>query len=437
MTRTVFWSWQSDLQTAVTKDFIKTALKQALKKVATELQLESADRIELDHDTKGEAGLVEIVTTIFNKIDECEVFVADITPVATISSTTGEKKIPNPNVMIELGYALRELGHQRVITVANLAFGGRPEELPFDLRHRRGAITYSLASNEDPSLEKERTTLVNQLAAALKLNLEAPREDKKFKNLRPVLTLEASDEMPAVSLVQQNASLEGVPTLADIETQTPVRSNADQTKAGSTFDFSLHIFDPIGVASRARIKPFREWTQEELDGYNERVQYYYEQYATYIKAVKEHRLLLQRAIIVKLVAVNRGTLPANDVRSHLSFPSGVLVYENDDLPKPPAPPTPPPFAPYGVSHMGIVQAVHRSFANILTGTPRIADDRSSIVFETQKLQHGYQKAFPSFTLLLSSQHDIKGFEADYYITTDELPTQVTGKLHFEVEISGS
>jgi hypothetical protein len=91
-----------------------------------------------------------------------------------------------------------------------LAFGGEPEELPFDLRHRRGAITYSLMEIDDPSVEEKRTALVKELAAALKTNLAAPREDRMIKNPQPVLSLEASEEMPAVALIEQNATLECV-----------------------------------------------------------------------------------------------------------------------------------------------------------------------------------------------------------------------------------
>ncbi|MGF6997389.1 hypothetical protein [Paraburkholderia sp. GAS32] len=396
--------------------------------------MESADRVELDHDTKGEAGLVEIVATIFKKIDDCEVFVADITPVAAISSNDREKKIPNPNVMIELGYALRELGHQRVIAVENLAFGGEPEELPFDLRHRRGAITYSLMEIDDPSVEDKRTALVQELAAALKTNLAAPREDRMIKNPQPVLSLEASEEMPAVALVEQNATLEGIRTLADIMNETPVQSKADQAKPESAFQ--IPIYEDIFSRPRTRRKPFREWTEEELDGYNKRVQRYYERYTEYLEAVKQHGLHLQRAITVKLVLANRGTLSATDVRSCIQFPPGVLAYEDGALPMPPEPPSPPPFVPNGFSTTTVVQSGYSWNPEPHRTASRIANDHKSVVFHTSKLQHHYQQGFDSFTLLFSSKDDIKSFDAEYYITTDQLPTPQKGKLHFEVELSG-
>jgi hypothetical protein len=46
--------------------------------------------------------------------------VADV----TFIGTCGEKRIPNPNVMIELGYALRAVSSSRVILLMNTAFGG-------------------------------------------------------------------------------------------------------------------------------------------------------------------------------------------------------------------------------------------------------------------------------------------------------------------------
>jgi hypothetical protein len=344
MSQTVFWSWQSDLSPALTKDFIKDALVEALDTVAQELDLESADRLEIDHDTKGEAGLVEIVTTIFKKIDDCQVFVADITPVAEVKTETSKKKVPNPNVMIELGYALREVGHRRVITVANLAFGGTPEELPFDLRHRRGAITYTIADIKDPSKEKVRKGLVKELANALKTNLAAPREEQIIRNPLPLLSIERGDEMPNISSIRQDARLDDVPTLAEIMAETPVKTKADQNLPPSPFEDIL--LGPLDIYSR-RPKPFRQWTEEELVGYNQTVQRYYKRYEKYLDELKEYKLLRQRSIVMHLDIENDGTKPATDVRGTITFPAGFHIYENDELPHPPVRPAPPKFAPPG------------------------------------------------------------------------------------------
>lgn len=167
----VFWSWQSDTLAKLNKDFVKAALNDALAAVSDELDLSEADRPELDHDTKGEAGLVEIVATIFRKIEEAQVFVADIT---FVGKTASGKHLPNPNVMIELGHALTSRGAERIILVANEAFEYRPEDLPFDLRHRRGPITYNLPDGATREQRKiEQAKLTRALTDALRLNLGA------------------------------------------------------------------------------------------------------------------------------------------------------------------------------------------------------------------------------------------------------------------------
>ena len=60
-------------------------------------------------------------------------FVADVSIVTPAGAT---RLIPNPNVLLELGYASKAIGWERIVMVANTAFG-QPEELPFDLRKRR------------------------------------------------------------------------------------------------------------------------------------------------------------------------------------------------------------------------------------------------------------------------------------------------------------
>jgi hypothetical protein len=161
----VFWSWQSDTPNRNNHYFIRDALKLALDQVELDLDLSEAERPEIDHDTKGKAGLVAIVDTVFEKIDEAAVFVADLTYVG--SSAQG-KLLPNPNVMIELGYAIKVLGPERIILVSNAGYGCRPEDLPFDLRHRRAPILFNLPPEAvSGDRDKAQQALVSSLTPAL------------------------------------------------------------------------------------------------------------------------------------------------------------------------------------------------------------------------------------------------------------------------------
>lgn len=125
----VFYSWQSDLEVKINRYPIRDCLKKAIK----ELNKTFPSKISLDHDTKERSGSPEIANTIFEKINECDVFVADI---SIINSNSENRKTPNPNVLIELGFAIKKLGWENIILLFNKNYG-KVEELPFDLRGRR------------------------------------------------------------------------------------------------------------------------------------------------------------------------------------------------------------------------------------------------------------------------------------------------------------
>jgi hypothetical protein len=136
--KTVFWSWQSDLDGRVTREVIRFALDQAITILAADLQ--EADRPSLTSDTQGVAGTPDIVATILRKIDEAAVFVGDVTPIAV--SENG-KACANPNVLLEMGYANKALTEHRVIQVWNTAFEGATiDALPFDMRGGRFLSTF-------------------------------------------------------------------------------------------------------------------------------------------------------------------------------------------------------------------------------------------------------------------------------------------------------
>ena len=81
MSRTVFFSWQSDRPKEEGRDLIEQALEDAVEKIAADITVEEAirDGLELDKDTKGVPGSPPIFETILNKIDKASVFIADLT----------------------------------------------------------------------------------------------------------------------------------------------------------------------------------------------------------------------------------------------------------------------------------------------------------------------------------------------------------------------
>lgn len=175
----VFYSWQSDLPGNTNRNFLDTCINDAVKNCNSVV-----DGLEVvaDRDTKGITGSPNIAQTIFDKIDECDLFVADVSIInshlitesdvmddgaldidgGTAAGRLNDSKknvfryTPNPNVLIELGYAVKCLGWERVICFMNTDYG-KPNKLPFDLDHQR-VTTYSLL-DENAEKSKVKKTL--------------------------------------------------------------------------------------------------------------------------------------------------------------------------------------------------------------------------------------------------------------------------------------
>jgi predicted nucleotide-binding protein len=141
--RTIFFSWQSDLDNSQHRNYIEKCIKQALKNLS---QNDLAQiYMDYDRDTLGRYGSPDITEVIFDKIEKSILFVCDV---SIVTGGNGIRKSPNPNVLIELGFAVKQLGWERVICLFNQK-SGDIEDLPFDLRQKR-----VLAYNPDNPDEK-------------------------------------------------------------------------------------------------------------------------------------------------------------------------------------------------------------------------------------------------------------------------------------------
>jgi len=76
---TVFYSWQSDRQGAVCRNFIERALQSAIERLRADVEIEPSLRkdLELDKDTKNVPGSPAIFDTILLKIEAARVVVSD------------------------------------------------------------------------------------------------------------------------------------------------------------------------------------------------------------------------------------------------------------------------------------------------------------------------------------------------------------------------
>ena len=156
----IFYSWQSDLSNSTNRNFIENALKKAIDDSVEELNLP----ISFDKDTQERSGSPEIARVIFEKIDRSLIFVADV----SFINTEGAKKLPNPNVLVETGYALSSLGDEHVILIFNDATEQK-EDLPFDLKSKR-ITTYSCSDDRPAeSKQEEKKKLVRAIKESIRI----------------------------------------------------------------------------------------------------------------------------------------------------------------------------------------------------------------------------------------------------------------------------
>ena len=190
----VFWSWQSDTPGKIGRHFVRDALSVAIEQLKQTPEIEeptareARSAMHLDQDRKGIPGSPDLARVILEKIEQSAVFVADVTSVGittTQKDETQPKKVINPNVAIELGYALHALGDRAFLMVMNEHYGSRAD-LPFDLQSKAGPIMFRLPPDADrKTITAASRQLTAQLAEALELCIAQHVERTRQQTLFP------------------------------------------------------------------------------------------------------------------------------------------------------------------------------------------------------------------------------------------------------------
>ena len=159
----VFYAWQSDRPERFNRYLIRFALNLAAKNISADPTV--GIQVRIDADTEGVHGHCPVTETILKKIAVCDAFVPDLTFVA---STEAGKLIPNPNVMLEYGYALHARSFSVMIPVLNTAYGAA-KELPFDMGHLRFPMRYDLpATAKNAERRAVRKALTEELETVIR-----------------------------------------------------------------------------------------------------------------------------------------------------------------------------------------------------------------------------------------------------------------------------
>ncbi|MFS8036695.1 hypothetical protein ACI7BZ_06980 [Xanthobacter sp. AM11] len=398
-------------------------------------------RVEVDHDTHGVGGSPLIAETILGKIRDAAIFVADVTPIAT---TAAGKRVPNPNVMIELGCAMQVLDDQQIVLVMNGAEGAALKYLPFDLRHRRVPILFKLSRD---STEEQRVEVAKELKAelrkrvvpGLKIAEARRREDKRRTHRAPELSVTLRPDNARPDRMSQTVGSLGVKTLDEIKNDTPLLPLPEER-----YERFLTEVRPYSSASSSMLfgiggtKPVSQWSRDETEGYNQFVKHYYLEYEKYLVETEDFIRLCQRSLEVTLVLQNAGTLAATDIDVYVTFPAGIVLYGEDDaFAARPKPPEAPPLRPMGRGEAFVTQ-VAPDIAGLdptryLPRSTYVYPAERRVHFSLTELKHNHSAPFDSFMISFAASEDIGSFDAEYEITAREPIDPIRGQIHFDVE----
>jgi hypothetical protein len=135
-------------------------------------------------------GSPDLAKVIFEKIHKAAIVIADATIVGKGKSGTRPNKkhtkarrFINPNVGIEIGYALKAHGDGRLLLIVNEHYGST-DDLPFDLRHKSVSFRYDLREDaEKEEIASAKKSLVVALVVALRQYIDtvpAAVENQQF-----------------------------------------------------------------------------------------------------------------------------------------------------------------------------------------------------------------------------------------------------------------
>ena len=193
---TVFYSWQSDLPKETNQGIIQGAIRIASNNLENEFKKTDL-HIIIDKATSNLPGSPHIPSAIFDKISSADAFICDITTInkeaietiKNLQATEGRTKpqevrtVPNPNVMIELGYAIALLGWERIIMLFNTSYGDL-KDAPFDIVGNRITDYHLSPKTEDVNekqLQGNQKQLSEKIHEALKLIIEKSPNKPRYK----------------------------------------------------------------------------------------------------------------------------------------------------------------------------------------------------------------------------------------------------------------
>jgi hypothetical protein len=287
---------------------------------------------------------------------------------------------------------------------------------------------YKLPTEPDP-LEAENRELVRTISA--------------LQNALPKLTVSfAGSEQPeqhaTFALPPPPDSMEDEITrkIEELKGKLPKQHPPDRTPPNPKSPVTLMQAQLAGLG---HLDPI---AAEEYERYNRGVDEYLRSYEGYMRDTWELQATNKRSIGFEIEIRNTGTAPAEDVDVLFHFPDGFLLFSEEELPEIPKEPSPPRKPRTRIQIMSESIGRIPRLDLVRPVMPDIRVPSSFSIERTQsydvrdhfpRIKHGDKAVLPEIFLTFDSYETVSSFACNYTIRPANLPTPITGELHFVIE----
>ena len=338
-----------------------------------------------------------------------------------------------------LDYRARNSGSDcRLVTAdVGLNLKSRPHNIPVLSVPEELKLPDEVDSNEKrvKDLEAEIQELKHR-APSLRLCFENESDVAKFTLAKPVVLVSSDVDCAVHDLTRKYPKTQ-------LPSEMPLAKHK-QGIASKTIQEMIAMQNPLATLPnlRSRIPP------EAIRRYNDQLDEFYSDYRGHLEALPAQENLKLRTICLKILMLNNGTSPAEDIDVLLHFPDGFQMFDQEHLPQAPTPPEPPDtprtdqqtlqdrLADFGASLLlrPVIPSVPNSNPPANVSSPSIQRTNSYTVdFQVRKLKHGFREAFEPIYLMFDTFEAASSFQIDYVIHAGNMPKPVGGKLHVVVE----
>lgn len=192
-----------------------------------------------------------------------------------------------------------------------------------------------------------------------------------------------------------------------------------------------------------RIEKWDFLNKDPISQYNSDLNKYFDDYEKYLKDFVEYGKVYFRSCEIKLILVNNGTIPADDIHINFHIPDGVDVLDYNKYPNKPEEPEEPtlhssssmfksPFNYSDIHKYLSVPNIKPTFPNV-SGLNIKKSNSFDIDTHVKRLMHQKIEYLDIFYIVFKDYKSAFSFDFSYNIVAENIPTPINGNLHIIID----